>query len=127
MFLISTGASAICLLLGIWLFGIGVGNQGLQSDLQKLQQDVQNHQQVLQTKQQQLQVQQEQINAGNTISQQVGPALLREMAIVSAKDDKMKKLLKNHGYEIKDEAKKEDTKPATPATTTPRPSTILPQ
>jgi hypothetical protein len=107
--LISTGTAALCLLLGIWLFVLGGKSQGLQSELQKLQQEVQNQQQILQTKQQQLQLQQEQINAGNTISQQVGPALLQDMASLSLKNEKLKNLLAKHGYNVEVKADKSKT------------------
>jgi hypothetical protein len=125
-FLISTGAAAVSLLLGVWLFFLGGTNQGLQNDLQKLQQEVQNQQQVLQTKQQTFQVQQEQINAGSQISQQVGPALLRDLAVASIKNDKIKKILTSHGYnvELKEDAK--DAKPAAPAPApAPKPATPI--
>ena len=66
-------------------------------------------------------MQQEQINTAQQISQQVGPALLRDLAVASIKNDKIKKILTSHGYnvELKDEAKDGKTpaasKPATPA------------
>jgi hypothetical protein len=106
-FVIATGASALSLLLGIWLFFLGGTNQSLQNDLQKLQQEVQSQQQILQVKQQTFQAQQEQINTAQQISQQVGPALLRDMAVASIKNDKIKKILTSHGYnvELKDEEK----------------------
>ncbi len=105
--LIATAAAAISLLLGLVLFVFGWKNQNLQSDLQKYQQEAQSQQAVVQVKQQQLQVQQDEINKAQQISQQVGPALLRDMAVASIKNDKMKKILTSHGYnvELKDEAK----------------------
>lgn len=109
--LISTGTAVLCLVLGVWLFVLGGKSQSLQSELQKLQQESQNQQQILQAKQQQLQSQQEIINAGNTISQQVGPALLRDMATLSIKNEKLKNLLAKHGYNVEvksDESKKEN-------------------
>jgi hypothetical protein len=123
-FVIATGASALSLLLGIWLFFLSGTNQGLQNDLQKLQQDVQSQQQLLQVKQQAFQVQQQQIDTAQQISQQVGPALLRDMAVASIKNDKIKKILTSHGYnvELKDEPK--DGKapaPAAPAPAAPKP------
>lgn len=115
-FVLSTAAAAVCLALGIWLFVLGGNSQGLQGELQKLQQEVQNQQQLLQAKQQQLQAQQEQINAGNTISQQVGPALLRDMAAASLKNEKMKAVLSKHGYNVEVKADNAITDPAsTPA------------
>ena len=128
-FIVATGASAVSLLLGIWLFVLGGTNQSLQDDLQKRQQEVQSQQQILQVKQQTFQVQQQQIDAGNQISQQVGPAVLREMAVASIKNDKIKKILTSHGYnvELKDEAK--DGKAPAPSSTpapAPRPTPIQP-
>ncbi len=111
-FLISTGTAALCLLLGIWLFVLGGRSQGLQTELQKLQQEVQAQQQSLQTQQQQLQVQKARIDRGNTISQQVGPALLQDMATLSLKNEKLKNLLAKHGYNV--QVKADETKPENP-------------
>lgn len=83
---ISVAAAAISLVLSIVLFVLGNKNQGLQNDVQKQQVE--------------LQKQQEEINKGAQISQQVGPGLLREMAVVSVKNENMKKLLANHGYTV---------------------------
>jgi hypothetical protein len=85
-FYISVAASGISLILSIVLFTFGGINQGLQQEIQKQQAD--------------LQKQQEQINTGNAISQKVGPELLRDMAISSIKDEKMKLLLAKHGYNV---------------------------
>jgi hypothetical protein len=83
---ISVAASALSLLLGIILFAVGNSNQSLQAEIQKQQAEIQK--------------QQEQINTGNQISQQVGPNLLRDMAVSSVKNDKMKALLNKHGYNV---------------------------
>ena len=85
-FYISVTASALCLLLSIIIFAVGNSNQSLQAEVQKQQQA--------------LQVQQEEINAGNQISQQIGPNLLRDMAASSVKNEKMKALLAKHGYNV---------------------------
>jgi hypothetical protein len=85
-FYISVAASGISLILSIVLFTFGGINQGLQVEIQKQQQE--------------LQKQQDQINTGNAISQKVGPELLRDMAISSIKDEKMKMLLAKHGYNV---------------------------
>ncbi|MHA3771091.1 hypothetical protein ACXR0O_06075 [Verrucomicrobiota bacterium sgz303538] len=85
-FYIATALAAICLLLSIWIIFAGSTNQKLQAELSK--------------QQQQLQAQQEQINAGNVISQQVGPNILRDMAMVSVEDKDMKDLLAKHGYTV---------------------------
>ena len=126
-FIIATGASALSLLLGIWLFFLGGTNQGLQNDLQKLQQEVQSQQQILQVKQQQYQVQQEQINTGQQISQQVGPALLRDMAVASIKNDKIKKILDQprlqRGTQGRRQGRQEPASPAPAPPPAPRPAT----
>ena len=110
-FFISTGTAVLCLVLGIWLFVLGGKSQGLQSELQKLQQEAQNQQQILQEKQQKLQVQKATVDRGTAISEQVGPALLRDMATLSLKNEKLKNLLAKHGYNVEvkpDETKKEN-------------------
>jgi hypothetical protein len=85
-FYISVSASGLSLILSVVLFLVGGNNQGLQGEIQKQQAE--------------LQKQQEQINTGNAISQKVGPELLRDMAISSIKDEKMKMLLAKHGYNV---------------------------
>jgi hypothetical protein len=85
-FYTSVVASGLSLLLSIIIFAVGNSNQSLQAEIQKQQLD--------------LQKQQEQISTGNQISQQVGPNLLRDMAVVSMKNDKMKALLGKHGYNV---------------------------
>ncbi|RYD83471.1 MAG: hypothetical protein EOP84_07840 [Verrucomicrobiaceae bacterium] len=85
-FYISTALAGLCLILSIWIIFAGSANQKLQAELSK--------------QQQQLQTQQEQINAGNVISQQVGPSILRDMATVSVEDQAMKDLLAKHGYTV---------------------------
>ena len=40
------------------------------------------------------------VRPGNQINQNVGPNLLREMAVVSLKNEKMKSLLGKHGYNV---------------------------
>lgn len=79
----SLALSAGCAVLSLTLFAMGISTRGLQNDLQKLQA--------------QYQTQQEQINAGVTISQQVGPSLLKDMASF-ADDAGMKAVLSKHGY-----------------------------
>jgi hypothetical protein len=85
-FYVSIAASGVSLILSIMLFIFGGIDQGLQVEIQKQQQD--------------LQKQQEQINTGNTISNDVGPKLLHDMALVSVTDERMKLLLAKHGYTV---------------------------
>jgi hypothetical protein len=109
---ISVAASALSLVLSIVLFAVGNTNQSLQNDLQKQSAE--------------LQKQQEEINKGAQISQQVGPALLREMAVASVKNENMKKLLANHGYQVNLATPAPGSSPApgasAPAPAAPRPA-----
>jgi hypothetical protein len=88
-------------MLGIWLFVLG-GKSRLASE-PKAPQEAQNQNQE---KQQKLQVQKAAVDRGTTISEQVGPALLRDMATLSLKNEKLKNLLAKNGYnvEVKPEA-----------------------
>jgi predicted PurR-regulated permease PerM len=85
-FYISVAASALCLVLSVVVLIVGNINQGLQNDIQ--------------TQQSEYQKQQDEINRGNAISQQVGPALLQDMAASSTKNEKMKQLLAANGYTV---------------------------
>lgn len=85
-FYISMTASALCLILSVIVFAVGNSNQSLQTALQKQQQA--------------LQAQQTEIEAGDQISKQIGPNLLRDMAAASVKNEKMKVLLAKHGYNV---------------------------
>jgi hypothetical protein len=100
---VATGA---CVILCIVVLALGKSNQSLQLEVQKKQQD--------------LQAQQEQINEGNIISQQIGPNLLRDMATVSVKNEKMKLLLGKHGYQVN------TPPPGTPGAATPAPGAPTP-
>ena len=75
--------SAVCLALSLALFILGNSTRNQQADFQKLQA--------------QYQTQQEQINVGITMSQQIGPNLLRDMASFTD-DAAMKAVLVKHGY-----------------------------
>lgn len=108
-FYISVAASALCLILSLVVFAVGNSNHTLQMEAQKQQKALQAQQQVLQE-------QQQEINAGNQISQQIGPSLLRDMAAVSVKNTKMKDLLAKHGYNVQ-----------TPAPGTPAPGATAPK
>ena len=106
-FVISTALAAICFVLSVWIIFKGSANEKLQQELTK--------------QQQQLQSQQEQINAGNVISQQIGPNILRDMAMVSVEDKEMKDLLAKHGYTVNVQATPAPDE-SKPAPSTPAPS-----
>ena len=99
-FYISTGAAALCLILSIVVFSVGLTNQTLQTELQKQQQE--------------LQKQQVEIDSGNQ-SMQVGQNLLRDMATSSVKNVKMKDLLAKHGYNVQVKDAPKETPAGTPA------------
>lgn len=101
--LISIGASGISVLLGLWFLGSSFGNQGLQRTLQKKQDDIQARQAAIQTQQQELQSQQQLIDAGSQLAQQVGPAMIRDLAALQLdkNNKKIAQLLLKYGIEAK--------------------------
>jgi hypothetical protein len=83
-------ASALCLILSLALFTLEKDNQRMRADIRRRQQERQKWD--------------EQIAAlfpghANTIGSHK-PDPLRDMAIVSLKDQKMKELLKKHGFMV---------------------------
>jgi len=100
---LSTGAASLALVLGAWLFFSNDTNIHLQGELQRRQDQIQTRQQAVQLQQQQLQAQQQQIESGAQISQQVGPAVLRDLAAlqVQNKNARIATLLKKYGIEVK--------------------------
>ena len=114
-FFISVAAAALSLLLSVIILVVGQINQGLQSDITGKQKEVQAIQSDLQK-------QQEQINIANQISQQLGPNLLREMAVSSLKNDKMKALLNKHGYNVQQSTPAPGSGGAAAAPSAPAPS-----
>ena len=93
----SVGASTLALVLAAWLFVSSSSNITLQSALQKQQDEIQ-------TRQQAVQLQQQQIESGAQLAQQVGPAVLRDLAElqVQNKNLRIRDLLKKHGLEVKE-------------------------
>jgi hypothetical protein len=107
-FYISVAASALCLVLSVVLFIVGSTNQTLQNEVQAQQVD--------------LQKQQEEINKGQQIGQQVGPNLLRDMAVASTKNEKMKLLLAKNGYQVSMATPAPGSSPAPKAPSAPAPA-----
>jgi hypothetical protein len=107
-FYVSIAASGITLILSIVLFIFGGIDQSLQAEIQKQQQEIQK--------------QQQEINTGNSISNDVGPKLLRDMAVASIKDEKMKELLAKHGYTVATPTPAPASSPAPAAPSTPTPA-----
>jgi hypothetical protein len=77
-YFVSLALSAVALLLTITLIVTGKTNQDIQQELQK---------------------QQTEINKGQ-VSQQIGTALLRDMAVASVNNSKIKDLLAKHGFTV---------------------------
>jgi NADH:ubiquinone oxidoreductase subunit 6 (subunit J) len=75
---VSLALSALALLLTIVLIVTGKTNQTIQKELQ---------------------AQQVEINRGQ-VSQQIGTALLRDMAVASVSNNKLKDLLAKHGFTV---------------------------
>jgi hypothetical protein len=113
--IVSTLAGAACVVLSLIFFVKSSSVQGQQASLQKQQQELQTQQQAVQLQQQQLQTQQQQINAGSQLAQQVGPAVMNDLALLARdnKNEKLRKLLEKYGLKIDEGA------PSTPEKKTP--------
>lgn len=101
--LASLATSGLALLLSLW-FLIGTwSNQSIQRGLQKKQDEIQARQLTIQNQQQQLQVQQQQIDSGSQLANQVGPALIRDLAALQLenKNRDIGDLLKKYGIEAR--------------------------
>jgi hypothetical protein len=100
--LISTASAGLALLLSLWLLIGTWSNHSAQRSLQAQQDEIQSRQLAIQSQQQQLQAQQQQIDAGAQLANQVGPAMLRDLAEISVakKNKKITDLLKKYGLEV---------------------------
>lgn len=100
--LLSTASAGLAVLLSLWLLVGTWGNHSAQRRLQGQQDEIQSRQLAIQTQQQQLQAQQQQIDAGAQLANQVGPAMLRDLAELSVtnKNKKITELLKKYGLEV---------------------------
>lgn len=100
--LLSTASAGLALLLSLWLLVGTWGNHGAQRRLQAQQDEIQSRQLAIQSQQQQLQAQQQQIESGAQLANQVGPAMLRDLAEISVanKNKKITELLKKYGLEV---------------------------
>jgi len=102
VFSIISAFAALC--LSVWLVILSIANASSASGLQILQEEVMGRQQAVQNQQQQLQAQQQQIDSGAQLAQQVGPAVLKDLAAVQVqnKNIRIAELLKKHGLEVKE-------------------------
>jgi hypothetical protein len=100
--LLSTASCGLALLLSLWVLVGTWSNQSFESKMLKQQDEIQAHQLAIQTQQQQLQAQQQQIEAAAQLQNQIGPAMLRDLAQLSVanKNTKITELLKKYGLEV---------------------------
>ncbi len=101
--LLSSGLSGLAVVLSLW-FLIGTWtNQSVQRSLQNQQDDIQARQTAIQGQQQILQAQQQQIESAAQLANQVGPAIIRDLAAlqIQSKNSKIEALLKKYGIEAK--------------------------
>ena len=103
---LSTTAATLTLVLSVWFLAGSASNNDLQGKLQNKQGEIQTLQQSVQLQQQQLQAQQQQVEAGTKLAEQVGPAVLRDLANlqVQNKNARISALLKKYGIEVKENA-----------------------
>jgi len=88
-----------------------VGNSKLQQAGQAKDAEIQAMQTEIQTLQQQLQTQQKQIESANQLANQVGPAILSELATLQVKNNNMALgvFLQKHGVQVRDTAPQSST------------------
>jgi len=100
--LLSTSSCSLALLLSLWYLAGTWSNQSTEGKLLKQQDEIQSHQLAIQSQQQQLQSQQQQIEAASQLQNQIGPAMLRDLAQLSVanKNTKITQLLKKYGLEV---------------------------
>ncbi len=92
-------SAALSLGLGVWFLTGTLSNQTLQRGLQKQQDDIQARQLAIQTFQQQLQLQQQRIDAAAQLSNQTGPAIIRDLAELQLANNNrsLARVLQKHG------------------------------
>ena len=112
--LLSTASAGLAVLLSLWLLVGTWGNHSAQRRLQGQQEEIQSRQLAIQSQQQQLQLQQQRIDSGAQLANQLGPAMLRDLAALQLqnKNQKIADLLKKYGVEARAEQA-----PAKPAST----------
>lgn len=117
---VHTAVSSLVVLLSLWLFVGSWSVHSKQGAVQALQEKIQARQLAIQSQQQQIQLQQQRIDSGAQLANQLGPAMLRDLAALQLqnKNQKIADLLKKYGVEAR--AEQAPAKPAsTPAPATP--------
>lgn len=114
-----TAVSSLVVLLSLWLFVGSWSFHSKQGAVQALQEKIQARQLAIQSQQQQIQLQQQRIDSGAQLANQVGPAMLRDLAALQLqnKNQKIADLLKKYGVEARAEQApaKPAAAPSTPA------------
>lgn len=88
-FYIVVALAAICLVLSISVIALGKSAQSAQMQFQKRQAEIQTE----------VQGRRAEVDKG-AMSDQVGGAILQEMAVASLKNDKIKEVLAKNGYNV---------------------------
>lgn len=114
--LLAIGATALSLVLSLWLFISGMLSGSQQARWQEQQQELMNQQTEFAKLQQQAQIQQQQIQAGQRLQEQ-GKVILNELAAASLppkNNEKIKSFFARNEIQVQP--------PATPAVSTPAPA-----
>ena len=100
--------------LAIWIFISTLGNSRLQQGNQAQQDEILALQSEIQTLQQQLQSQQQQIETASQLNNQVGPAILNELAALQIKNNNiaLSVFLQKHGIQANPPAPQPTPTPA---------------
>jgi peptidoglycan hydrolase CwlO-like protein len=113
-----TLTAALALILSASIVFQTVGNSKLQQAGQAKDADIQAVHSEIRSLQQQLQTQQKQIESANQLANQVGPAILSELATLQVKNNNMALgvFLQKHGVQVRNPAPEQvaptSTKPA---------------
>lgn len=97
---LSTLIAAVCFLLSCWFLSEIRSNVATQGLLQQKQEELNAQQQEIQTRNEKLQVQQNQVDLAGKLTQETGPALLRDLASVADTNFEIKEILARRGLTV---------------------------
>ncbi|PAZ01498.1 MAG: hypothetical protein CAK85_02985 [Spartobacteria bacterium AMD-G5] len=87
---VHTAVSSLVVLLSLWLFVGSWSFHSKQGAVQALQEKIQARQLAIQSQQQQIQLQQQRIDSGAQPANQLGPAMLRDLAALQLQNKNQK-------------------------------------
>lgn len=101
-----TLAAVLALVLSVWIVFQTFSNGKLQQGIEAKQDGILSAQGEIQNLQQQLQAQQQQIETANQLANQVGPAILNELASLQMKNNNiaLAVFLQKHGVQLQNNA-----------------------